>query len=82
MVRCGSHPSGVASSTTGAGVGAVVVMVMGGGAERGRATRSSRHGTNGSDGSVTRQPVLQQEPPEIVILCFLLESGHDIIGRY
>jgi hypothetical protein len=37
-----------------------MVVVVRGGTERRRATGTCRHGTDGSDGSVTRQPVLKQ----------------------
>jgi len=61
VVRGGSHSSGVCRSTASAGVGPVMVVVMRGGAEGRRTTRASRHGTDRGDGSVTRQPVLQQK---------------------
>lgn len=66
VVRRRGHPSGVASTATGASVGTVMVMVVRGGAEGRRATRTSRHGTNRGDGSVTRQPVLQQSDQSLL----------------
>jgi hypothetical protein len=60
VMRGGSHPTGVSRTSASTGVGPVMVMVVRGGTEGRRATSTSRHGTNRGDGSVTRQPVLQQ----------------------
>ena len=60
VMRGGSHPAGISCTSASASVGAVMVVMVGGGAERRRTTRASRHGTDRGDGSVTRQPVLQQ----------------------
>lgn len=59
MMRGWSHPTGVTRTSAGASVGSVMVVVVRGGTEGGRTTRTSRDGTDRGDGSVTRQTVLQ-----------------------
>lgn len=61
VVRGGRHTAGVGRTSASARVGAVMVVVVRRGAERRRAARTSRHGTDRGDGTVTSQPVLQQK---------------------